>query len=102
MSQASIGIGQAVAHADATSPSWSTLAYAVLVSFMTTRGGEGFTAPDVREFADKCGLPLPPSKRAWGGPFRTAQKNGVIRHVDYVRASDEMHHQPIRVWRAVA
>lgn len=92
------GIAKAVDHADAVAPAWSDRAFSFLVDVAPKLGT--FTGPQIREMAAAAGIDHPPSDRAWGGPFNKAARRGLIVEAGFTRASDDMHYQPIRVWRA--
>jgi len=94
------GIDRAEHHAEMVRRGWRDEAYDMLIAISRELAPLEFTAPDVRRVAEQRGLPSPPSKRAWGGPFLRAQKSGRIVHTGFDRADREMHSQPIRTWRA--
>lgn len=100
MDKADKGIKRAIDHADAVEPGWGELAFDMLCDYL--KYGVAFTAPDVRGYSSLRGLPEPPSKRAWGGVFNKAQRNGLISCVGFGTASNEMHRQPIRIWQSKA
>jgi hypothetical protein len=92
------GIKRAEASADAAVPRWTDRAYEFLLTFLDGRR-DAFSAPEVRAAAESFGLPVPPSKRAWGGPFCRAAAAGLIVESGYARGDRDMHCQPIRLWR---
>lgn len=98
-SEAAKGIARAAEHADREFESWTEEAFDILSRYIKAMRGAPFTAPMVRDFAERNGLEAPPSKRAWGQPFVRAKRLNMIACTGFVNASNEMHSQPIRVWR---
>ena len=74
------------------------MAYASLLTFAATHGGR-FTSEDVREAAERGGVPLPPDPRAWGGVFRRAANAGKIRRVGFGESQNpQAHCRPVAQW----
>lgn len=96
------GIKAAVDHADRVVKGWSDQAYATLLSYAAI-SPVGFTAEDVREFAEKAGVPQPPNAKAWGGPFKRARIAGRIRRVGFGTARfSQAHGAPKALWLRTA
>jgi hypothetical protein len=96
-----VAIARAVTHADAVVKDWSAMAYGALL--MHASCGVKFTSEDVREAAEKSGLPSPPDHRAWGGIFRRAARAGRIRRVGFGEACNpQAHGRPVAVWMLIA
>jgi hypothetical protein len=94
-------IERAVDHADAVSPLWSAMAYGVLLAQAATSAK--FTSEDVRETAEKGGLPTPPDARAWGGVFRRAARARIIRRVGFAESQNaQAHCRPVAQWLRVS
>ena len=71
------GISQSENNAESKNAGW---VYAAL-EYVRTFNREQFLAEDVRRYAENDGLPLPPSKRAWGGVIVRAKKLGYIKRI---------------------
>lgn len=94
------GMHSAVAHADAVIESWSEKAYQMLPTFIATRGSDEFMAEDARIWAERRGLPHPPSERAWGAVIRRAAINGLIKFVGYAKTTNpRAHRTPAALWK---
>ena len=90
-----IGMRQAVSHADSTIPKWSTNALQYVKDFQPGC----FLAEDVRYFAEADGLPIPPSKRAWGSVMTAARKLGYIKSIGYrLVTNPDAHRTPATYW----
>jgi len=89
------GMAQASSNAESKNPGWNSEALEYVKNYPITP----FMAEDVRNFAETDGLPLPPSKRAWGSVMVAAKKLGVIRALGMQRKpSDESHGTPAVLW----
>lgn len=73
------GAKLALNHAEEVHENWGAEACDYLEIFLRVHPGREFMAEEVREYAYKRGLPLPPSERSWGAVFQRAQKAGIIR-----------------------
>lgn len=72
------GMERAEEHANETHESWSHKAHDFLIKY--ARRSRTFLAEEVRNEAEETGaVPVPPSKRAWGGIFLKAASVGIIR-----------------------
>lgn len=93
------GIARAEASAEDHTPSWSARARVILEEFLQVRSGV-FLAEDLRKFAyEQCGLPVPPSDRAWGGVMTRAYKEGIIEKRGYSQVSNvKAHRANVSVW----
>lgn len=92
------GMTQAVDHADAVDPGWSTKAAQMLLDYLPTATGQ-FIAPEVRAWAYDRGLSKPPTNMAWGAVFMSFSKRGLIRRAGYTQYGDKtMHTQSVAVW----
>lgn len=93
------GIQQACNNADEKQPGWTDDAYGYLVEFVAMSTGP-FMVEQVGAYAEAQGLPYPPSKRAWGGVIKRAQKRGLVEHAGYDRVKNSNAHACIAsVWR---
>ena len=93
---AELGKARAADHAERESPTWNDRALGYFREFAAR--GEPFTTEDVRERADKDGLPLPPDKRAWGAVASRAVRLGIIDSVGPIRAKNAETHSG---WRTL-
>lgn len=96
------GIDQAVSHADAVNANWSDLAFEKLKEFLQIFS-DPFQAEEVRSFAavdDE--FPLPPHDRAWGGIFKRAVCQGLIKKIGHKNTkSVRSHCTPAALWQKV-
>ena len=97
------GIQRAVDHAEAVVPGWVDQAYFALVDFLTVNPrhrGVSFTSEQVREHADKLGVPAPTHLRAWGGVFRRAARDSVIVKAGITESkAAHCHCSHVGLWR---
>ena len=92
------GMAQALNHADEAEPTWSDQAYEFVCEFAERR--VEFRAEQVREHAERFGLPVPPSARAWGGVINRAVKASLIKRVRFdVCSNAKAHRCNVSVWR---
>jgi hypothetical protein len=91
------GIQQAIDHADAEQPGWSTEAYSFLLSY--ARKHKTFISEQCTDAALLAGVPPPPDLRAWGHPFRRAAKAGVIVRAGF-GISARRHLSPTPLWES--
>ena len=90
-----IGMRQSVTAADNAIPNWSTDA----LQYVKCHAAKYFLAEDVRSCAEADGLPIPPSKRAWGAVMTAARKLGYIRSVGYrLVHNPQAHRTPATYW----
>jgi|ETNvirome_6_1000_1030641.scaffolds.fasta_scaffold33731_1 hypothetical protein len=93
------GIKIALDNADSTHDKWSDKAYNFLKDYIKSH--REFMAEDVR-MASEEEVPIPPSKRAWGGVVLRASKAGLIRRVGFSNVKNlKAHGTPATVWRVV-
>lgn len=94
------GIRRAIRSANRNKSGWSTDAFQFLIGFISDiPKGTNFQAEDVRLVAIDCGLPKPPSARAWGGIMRKAQKMKLIKSVGTQQTTlPRAHHAIANVW----
>lgn len=71
-----LGMGQAIDHADRTTPAWRDMAFEFLVSF--AKHHQLFISEDVSDASKEEALAQPPTDRAWGSVYIKALKFGVI------------------------
>lgn len=89
------GMLQASQHAEEVSTNWNDKALSLLKQFSKHE----FMAEELREWAHKTGLPMPPSARAWGAVIVTARKQGLIKHAGYRNVENpKAHRTPASVW----
>jgi hypothetical protein len=96
------GISVATEHADLVHKDWSENAYQSLKRFLLTQA-KPFMCEQVRDFATThSDLPQPPSNRAWGGVFRRAAHEKLIKHVGYGQVTNPKAHMAnASMWQAV-
>ena len=75
-----VGIIRSILHAEKDSPHWADAAFSQLAVFAGRRR-RPFTIENFRQYAEGHGLPVPPDRRAYGGPTQRAIRRGVIRKV---------------------
>ena len=93
-----VGIQAALDNADFDSKGWSEKA----LEFVKSYPGTQFQTEDVRQYATRGGLPLPPNARAWGGVIVRAARLKLIRRVGYRPVSNaNAHCTPAAVWEKV-
>lgn len=99
-----LGMQQALAHADATTPAWRDMAYAALKEFLDHHPTEEFFGEDVREWSStRQLLPDPPHARAWGGVIARAAREGLIRKYGIGQVSNPKAHKAnAAIWRKAA
>lgn len=99
------GIQQAVDHANAVHPRWIDQATDALRTYIQVHPHtklHPFTSENVRDFAEKLGLPEPPHLRAWGGVFQRAAKDGLIEKVGIAQSqAAHCHCSFVSQWLAV-
>ena len=66
--------------------------YVALYSHCKT-SDKPFLIEEVREKAEGCGLPVPPSRRAWGAIVIKAKRIGIIKRVGYGQVSNPYAHR---------
>lgn len=102
--QRDAGIRKAVEHAEDFTPDWSDRAYDVMRCFVDgwrIEGRADFTGEDIRDYADRLGLPKPPHLRAWGAIFQRAAKSGLIVKTGFTTArAPHVHQSILATWRA--
>jgi hypothetical protein len=92
------GIRRAVNHANYEVEGWADMAYEFLQRFLLFNPLP-FMAEDVRRYAEQHGVPIPPSKRAWGGVVVRASKAGIIKSCGYGMTSNpKAHRTPAMRW----
>ncbi len=94
------GIKAAIDHAESEAPGWAETAHQILHAYTTYYGGE-FTCEDVVLYAEKYSLIGPaPDSRAWGGVFKSAAHEGLIKPSGGFRESrvPKHHCAPKRLW----
>jgi len=93
------GMQRAVDHADRENPSWSDKAMGFLDEYLSRLRSQTFRSEDIRKFAEREGLPIPPDKRAWGSIMTKAAKAGKIKKLGWTTASDpKVHKNPVSLW----
>lgn len=97
-----LGMLQAEEHADRVIPDWSLKAFWALKSYLFVSNGKPFLGEDVRFYAEERGLPLPPSKRAWGAVIVKAAREKLIRSVGFgLTKNPTAHRTPATLWVVV-
>lgn len=93
------GMDRAVGHANRTSPEWSQRAFEILTSYASIHFE--FMTEDVRNWAEKLGLPQAPSARAWGAVAIRASRENVIRKEGYRKTQNPLAHgTPATLWHS--
>lgn len=91
------GIKQSTQTADSVYPNWTEEAYEFLVEYALEH--KKFMVEDVR-LASNGTIPIPPSKRAWGGVVVKAAKSGLIEREGFRHVKNEKAHRtPATYWR---
>ena len=81
-----VGMRQAVEHADAVQPAWSSIALDHVRDFVHHhQGRDAFLGEDIRKWAEDNGCPTPPDGRAWGAVIKAAGRSGLIRKTGVFR-----------------
>jgi len=94
-----IGIKTALDNADSTHDKWSDRAYIFLLNYIKSH--REFMTEDVRVASEKE-IPIPPSKRAWGGIVLRASKAGLIERIGFSNVKNiKAHRTPATVWRVI-
>jgi len=94
-----IGIKKALDNADNTHDKWSEKAFNFLKDYI--KHNDTFMAEDVR-IASVDEVPIPPSKRAWGGVVIRASKAGLIKRVGFSNVKNpQAHATPATVWGVI-
>lgn len=92
------GIKKAIDHANEDSWGWGERAYEKLLAFLEIHN-EPFLAEEVRDYAEKLGLEIPPSLRSWGSIMVRAARNEKIRKVGHRQVSNvKAHCATASVW----
>jgi hypothetical protein len=91
------GMAQAQEHAEAVIPHWPEWAYLNLRQFLISNGG-GFTSEQAGDWCHDRGLPLPPTRRAWGAVYVRLAKEGAIVQCGIGRAL-RRHNSICPLWR---
>lgn len=92
------GIARADRHAAANDPWWRDRAFRAVAIFARTHSA--FLAEDVRQMAEREGLPPPPDGRAWGAVMQRAQRERVIQADGYAPANSS-NRSPKVWWRSL-
>lgn len=95
------GIEKALANANKTYDNWAEIAFNFLMDFASKK--TFFMAEDVRNEAEKTKkVPVPPSKRAWGGIFQRAAREGIILKNGFKQVTNPKAHQAnAAVWQSL-
>lgn len=93
------GINRAIEHAEQKTPIWADQAYKFLIEY--AKENIEFLAEDVRAAAGPF-VPVPPSKRSWGGIFVRAAAAGYIKSIGYKAVNNpKAHKTPATLWQTV-
>jgi hypothetical protein len=93
------GMNRAELNAEHLNSGWHSDALQHLTEFLEINPGS-FMAENVRAWADRRGLPAPPSLRAWGAVIMKASKMKMIEFVGYEKTtSAKSNGTPASVWR---
>ena len=89
----------AMQNADRQFDGWTDEAYFMLQEFL--KKSKQFMCEEFREFCEKKGLPVPPSKRAFGGIIMRAKYDGLIRKIRLQNVKNPKAHMAnAAVWEA--
>ncbi len=91
------GIAQAEEHARRKDPQWPDLARMFIERYSRTT--QTFISEDVTDAAAAWGLVSPADPRAWGGPFKKAAHDGIIRRIGF-GTSRRRHLSPTILWES--
>lgn len=97
------GINQAVQHAEEIHLGWTDKAVEAIRTYArcVKARGETFTAEKVRGSIIGSCVPTPPHKRAWGGAFARAAREGIIVKVGVTHSeAPHCHLSYVAEWRA--
>lgn len=86
------GINQAADHANQVDDHWTQKAYDQLLDFLAIVSGS-FMGEDIRTYANKKGLPSPPTNRAWGAVITRAQRENLIRKIGIRSTQNQKAHR---------
>ena len=80
---------------------WHDRATQLALEFFASAGYSGALFEDVREYAQRKGLALPPSPNAWGAVCLAMSKRNLITKTGQLRASraTKSHSRAQPVWR---
>lgn len=93
------GMNRAVEHADRVNQHWSVEAGQLLRIYAQIN--HEFMTEDLRVWAHKKGLPLPPDPRAWGAVVQAAVRDGIIIRDRFAMTKiPPAHATPRPVWRS--
>ncbi len=96
------GMLQSITTANTEISKWSMKAYETLVEFIANNRSNKFMAEDARRYAEEKGLPIPPSKRAWGAIILKAAKDGLIKKNGHAAVTNVRAHRAFAsVWERV-
>jgi hypothetical protein len=94
-----VGMAIAVDHAEAVEPDWADRAFRVFVAF--SRLQPTFITAEVREYAERVGLPTPPTNWAWGSIAARAAREGIVTQAGTTKHGEGRNHQKVcQVWRS--
>lgn len=80
------GIQRASEHADRVRREWTASTVVYATALVQRRGYKPFLAEEIKEIAERDGVPKPPDGRAWGQVMRNLRRAGIIRHLGYAPA----------------
>lgn len=88
------GIKAAAEHADFEIPRWTDQAMEFLIRFLaeSALSSKEFMGEEVRLWSHDHGLPLPPSKRAWGSVMLMASRRNLIRAISTKKVRNPKAH----------
>ena len=97
------GMQRAIDHADHRSANWSGRADTIARAFLAGQVGKLITGEQIRQHAERLGLPNPPDKRAWGVVTMRLARAGLLRKVGWTTASDpKVHCNPVSQWEVLS
>jgi hypothetical protein len=92
-------IPRAMAKANREHPEWSETAYKYLKWYVATHAR--FWSWELREAMAKDGYAQPSELRAWGGVYKRAVREGLIRRGDEVKKDPYRHATETKCWERV-
>lgn len=93
-----IGMNQSSSNAESKHPGWMQEA----LGYVRDYPGKRFLVESVRRFAERQGLPIPPSKRAWGSVITKAKRLGYVKAIGFRTVSNpKAHRTPATYWEKI-
>lgn len=92
------GMQRALDHAERVAPEWKHQAYTFLIAYAKTHAE--FISEDVGDAYEAAGLPMPPTRRAFGALYVKAAREGFIKQCGLGRS--RLRHASVCLrWRSL-